>query len=47
MKDTKKEQPSVEQVLSHLDHMRQVCRNISCKYIFSYHVLSIAIMADF
>ncbi|XP_076443477.1 integrator complex subunit 3-like [Babylonia areolata] len=28
-KDTKKDQPSVDQVLAHLDHMRQVCRNIS------------------
>ncbi|XP_025077829.1 integrator complex subunit 3-like [Pomacea canaliculata] len=26
---TKKDQPSVDQVLAHLDHMRQVCRNIS------------------
>jgi len=26
---TKKDHPSVDQILSHLDHMRQVCRNIS------------------
>ncbi|KAK7476126.1 hypothetical protein BaRGS_00032619, partial [Batillaria attramentaria] len=26
---SKKDQPSVDQVLAHLDHMRQVCRNIS------------------
>ncbi|KAK7115612.1 hypothetical protein V1264_001450 [Littorina saxatilis] len=28
-KESKKDQPSMEQVLAHLDHMRQVCRNIS------------------
>ncbi|XP_064619103.1 integrator complex subunit 3-like [Lineus longissimus] len=27
--NNKKENPSVEQILSHLDHMRQTCRNIS------------------
>ncbi|KAH9500797.1 Integrator complex subunit 3 [Bulinus truncatus] len=26
---TKKDHPSVDQILAHLDHMRQVCRNIS------------------
>ncbi|KAL8567155.1 hypothetical protein ACOMHN_033057 [Nucella lapillus] len=28
-KESKKDQPTVDQVLAHLDHMRQVCRNIS------------------
>lgn len=28
---SKKDGVSIEQILSHLDHMRQVCKNISCK----------------
>lgn len=28
---SKKDGISIEQILSHLDHMRQVCKNISCK----------------
>lgn len=27
----KKDGVSIDQILSHLDHMRQVCKNISCK----------------
>ena len=30
----KKDIPTADQILSHLDHMRQTCRNISCKLIF-------------
>ena len=34
--NAKKDCPSADQILSHLDHMRQICRNISCKYfVFS------------
>ena len=30
VKPLEKDQPSVEQILAHLDHMRSACKDISC-----------------
>jgi len=30
-KPLEKDQPSVEQILAHLDHMRSACKDISCE----------------
>ena len=28
-----KDRPTTDQILSHLDHMRRTCRNISCEFL--------------
>jgi len=43
---SRKEMPSTDNILSHLDLMRQTCKNISCEFTFcsssNFFVLSVA-----